>query len=96
MLLSIYANLENFYTLENDLGEIETSWFFIANIYLKIDFFLLRKHYIFCNRFLRCLSNGIVKKILFNKPTFWANNFSLKRMRLDPADSAKNVIIKNK
>ena len=31
-------NLENFYTLENDLGEVETSWFFIANIYLKIDF----------------------------------------------------------
>ena len=33
----IYANLENFYTLENDLGEVETSWFFIANIYLKIN-----------------------------------------------------------
>ena len=31
----MYANLENFYTLENDLREIETSWFFITNIYLK-------------------------------------------------------------
>ena len=34
----IFANKENFYTVENDLGEVETSWFFIANIYLKIDF----------------------------------------------------------
>ena len=39
----IYANLENFYTFENDLGEIETSWFFIANIYLKKDGKIIEK-----------------------------------------------------
>ena len=33
----MYANLENFYSLESDLGEVETSWLFIAHIYLKID-----------------------------------------------------------
>ena len=38
MFRPLQGRNENFYTLENDLEEVETSWFFIANIYLKIDF----------------------------------------------------------